>query len=187
GCWVLLGSDGGGDGESCVIEMDEWSGRKSYSAFGRENRTRVNSILKRAMTGASPRFPFLPRRNARAPSRFGFEDYVVYALQVVEDVESLELDTYREAITSKDSDMWIMAMGEEIESLHKNKTWELVQLLERRKVGYSQKEGIDYNEIFFPVVRHTSIRVLLSLVAHHDLELEELDVKTVFLHGELKE
>ncbi|GJZ26794.1 transposable element [Tanacetum coccineum] len=53
--------------------------------------------------------------------------------------------------------------------------------------GYSQKEGIDYNEIFSPVVRHTSIRVLLSLVAHHDLELEQLDVKTAFLHGDLEE
>ncbi|GJS37168.1 transposable element [Tanacetum coccineum] len=53
--------------------------------------------------------------------------------------------------------------------------------------GYSQKEGIDYNEIFSPVIRHTSIRVLLSLVAHHDLELEQLDVKTAFLHGDLEE
>ncbi|GJQ92982.1 retrovirus-related pol polyprotein from transposon TNT 1-94 [Tanacetum coccineum] len=154
-----------------------------------------------------------PRRNVKAPTRFG--DYVAYALQVAEEVESLEPATYREAITSKDSDMWIAAMGEEIESLHKNKTWELVQLPERRKVvgckwvfkmktglpgsnivrfkarlvakGYSQKEGIDYNEIFSPVVRHTSIRVLLSLVAHHDLELEQLDVKTAFLHGDLEE
>nr|GEX48379.1 ribonuclease H-like domain-containing protein [Tanacetum cinerariifolium] len=46
GCWVLLGSDGGGDGESCVIKMDEWSGRKSYTTFGRENRTRVNRYLE---------------------------------------------------------------------------------------------------------------------------------------------
>ncbi|GJX53566.1 retrovirus-related pol polyprotein from transposon TNT 1-94 [Tanacetum coccineum] len=43
------------------------------------------------------------------------------------------------------------------------------------------------NEIFSPVVRHTSIRVLLSLVAHHDLELEQLDVKTAFLHSHIEE
>ncbi|GKA76893.1 transposable element [Tanacetum coccineum] len=53
--------------------------------------------------------------------------------------------------------------------------------------GYSQKDGIDYNEIFSPVVRHTSICVLLSLVAHHNLELKQLDVKTAFLHGDLEE
>ncbi|GJV82287.1 transposable element [Tanacetum coccineum] len=123
-----------------------------------------------------------PRRNVKAPTRFG--DYVAYALQVAEEVESLEPATYREAITSKDSDMWIAAMGEEIESLHKNETWELARLVAK---GYSQKEGIDYNEIFSPVVRHTSIRVLLSVVAHHDLELEQLDVKTAFLHGDLEE
>ncbi|GKB23384.1 RNA-directed DNA polymerase, eukaryota [Tanacetum coccineum] len=50
------------------------------------------------------------------------EDYVAYALQVAKEVESLEPATYREAITSKDSNKWIAAMGEEIESLHKNKT-----------------------------------------------------------------
>ena len=53
--------------------------------------------------------------------------------------------------------------------------------------GCNQKESIDFNEIFSPVVRHTSIRVLLAFVALFDLELEQLDVKTTFLHGELKE
>ncbi|GAA0142464.1 transmembrane signal receptor [Lithospermum erythrorhizon] len=53
--------------------------------------------------------------------------------------------------------------------------------------GFSQKEGVNYNEIFSSVVRHTSIRVLLAIVAHQDLELKQLDVKTTFLHGELEE
>ncbi|GJR12409.1 retrovirus-related pol polyprotein from transposon TNT 1-94 [Tanacetum coccineum] len=47
-----------------------------------------------------------PRRDAKAPSRLGFQNYVAYALQVAEEVESLEPATYQEAITSKDSDMW---------------------------------------------------------------------------------
>ena len=53
--------------------------------------------------------------------------------------------------------------------------------------GYSQVQGIDFNEVFSPVVKHTSIRILLSLVATKDLELEQLDVKTAFLHGDLDE
>ena len=42
--------------------------------------------------------------------------------------------------------------------------------------GYSQIPGIDYNEVFSPVVKHSSIRTLLSIVAMHDFELEQLDV-----------
>nr|GEW43631.1 hypothetical protein [Tanacetum cinerariifolium] len=75
---------------------------------------------------SKPEEGVFPKRNAKAPTRFGFEDYVAYTLQVTGEVESLETYTYREAITSKDSDIWITVIGEEIKSLHKNKTWELV-------------------------------------------------------------
>ena len=107
------------------------------------------------------------------------------------------------------------AMEEEMQSLHKNQTWELVELPkgkrgigckcvykkkeavsenegERFKAhlvakGYSQKHEVNYDKIFFPVVRHTSIRTVLSLVAYFDMELEHMDVKTAFLHVELEE
>ena len=53
--------------------------------------------------------------------------------------------------------------------------------------GFSQKKGIDYQEVFAPVVKHVSIKVLLSLVVNLDLELEQMDVKTAFLLGNLDE
>ena len=53
--------------------------------------------------------------------------------------------------------------------------------------GFAQKKGIDFDEIFSPVVKMTSIRTILSLVAAKDLHLERLDVKTTFLHGDLEE
>jgi Reverse transcriptase (RNA-dependent DNA polymerase) len=48
-------------------------------------------------------------------------------------------------------------------------------------------QGVDFNDVFSPVVKHTSIRVLLSLVVMKGLELKQLDVKTAFLYGDLDE
>ena len=104
-------------------------------------------------------------------------------------------------------------MHEEMYSLNKNKTYDLVELPKGKKVlknkwvfklkkdghklvkykawlvvkGFSQKQWIDFDVIFFPVVKMSSIRVFLGLVASLDLELEQIDVKTAFLHGDLKE
>lgn len=50
---------------------------------------------------------------------------------------------------------------------------------------YSQKEGIGYQEIFTPVVKNVSIRFMLYAVVHHDMELQQMDVKTTFLPGEI--
>ena len=53
--------------------------------------------------------------------------------------------------------------------------------------GFTQKEGVDYEETFSPVVRFSSVRMNLSIVAHMDLELHQMDVKTAFLNGDLEE
>ncbi|KAG9458815.1 hypothetical protein H6P81_003323 [Aristolochia fimbriata] len=149
------------------------------------------------------------RREIHKPAHF--TDMVAYALPFVDDVPC----TYPEVIRSSESGRWAGAMEEEIESLEKKKTWELTQLPKgKRAIGckwvfakkegfpdngdvrykarlvarcYAQKEGIDYNEVFSPVVKHSSIRILLALVAQLNLELAQLDVKTAFLHGDLRE
>ena len=106
-------------------------------------------------------------------------------------------------------------MKGEINSLHKNETWELtyrpfnkgvipckwvynkkfsgennekVKFKTRLVVkSFKQKEGVDYTKKISPVVKHTSVRVLLAIVACEDLELEQMNVITTFLHGSLEE
>ena len=53
--------------------------------------------------------------------------------------------------------------------------------------GFTQREGIDYNEPFSPVSCKDSFRILMALVAHFDLKLHQMDVKTAFLNRDLKE
>ncbi|KAH9697399.1 hypothetical protein KPL71_023589 [Citrus sinensis] len=155
------------------------------------------------------------RRHTRPPARYAYADMVACALMSAEDVAIEEPNSYREAMSSKNSRNWIKAMREEIDSLVRNQTWILVPNPGNRKIvsckwifkkkegipgvedsrykarlvarGFTQKEGIDFNEIFSPVVKHSSIRILLAMVALFDLELEQMDVKTAFLHGNLEE
>jgi hypothetical protein len=53
--------------------------------------------------------------------------------------------------------------------------------------GFSQKEGIDYDEIFAPIARYSSIRIIISLAAVFGWKLHQMDVKTTFLNGEVEE
>jgi hypothetical protein len=122
--------------------------------------------------------------------------------------------TVKQALSSKDQDLWRSAMDDEYASLMKNNTWEIVQLPDGRAVikcrwvfdikpgyegvperykarlvalGCSQQPGIDFNQTFAPVVKMSTLRLILALVAAHNLEVPQLDVKTAFLHGRLDE
>ncbi|GJX02910.1 putative RNA-directed DNA polymerase [Tanacetum coccineum] len=124
-----------------------------------------------------------------------------------------ELESYTESLSSKESVQWKKAMNEEISSLEKNQTWSLVRLPAGKKAlqskwvfkvkekqdgskrhkarlvvkGFQQKQRVDYNETFSLIVKMTTIRLVLSIVAAKDLHQEQLDVKTAFLHGDLDE
>jgi hypothetical protein len=53
--------------------------------------------------------------------------------------------------------------------------------------GFTQIKGLDYDETFAPIVKFTSIHILLTITTHNDLEIHQIDIKTTFLNGELKE
>nr|GEY30649.1 putative polyprotein [Tanacetum cinerariifolium] len=123
-------------------------------------------------------------RTRTKPLRFRDEsNMAAYAFAAAEEEDTHEPLTYQEVVACEDSSKWKAAMKEEMDSLRKNKTWELVD----HQAGQKLRACIDYNEVFSLVVRHTSIRVILALTACKDFELEQLDVKTAFLHRNLKE
>ena len=53
--------------------------------------------------------------------------------------------------------------------------------------GYSQRKGIDYDEIYAPVVRFETIQILIALAALKGWQIHHLDVKSAFLNGEIND
>jgi hypothetical protein len=109
---------------------------------------------------------------------------------------------------------WMDAMTEEYQSIMKNDVWEVVPRLKNKDVvsskwiykikhapdksiekhkerfvarGFSQKEGIDYEETFSPVARYSSIRTTIALVAKMNWKLHHMDMKIAFVNGVIEE
>ena len=74
------------------------------------------------------------RKQIKPPQRYAYANLAAYALSVVESIENEEPKTYHEAITSRESTQWIVAMNEEIESLQKNHTWQQVEKPKNKKI-----------------------------------------------------
>ena len=124
----------------------------------------------------------------------------------------IEPTSFREA--SKEQN-WINAMDSEYKALVQNNTWKLVPHsnddqhiigckwvyklklnskgnLDRYKArlvakGYNQQEGFDFNEMFRPLIKHTTIRLLLSIGISRNWHIHQIDVSNAFLHGDLEE
>ena len=119
--------------------------------------------------------------------------------------------SYTEAASEE---VWMRAMREEMLAIERNDTWELeipppncrpiglkwIFKLKKSTQGdiikckarlvvkdYSQRKGLDYDEIYAPVVRFETIRLLIALAALKDWQIHRLDVKSAFLNGEIKE
>ena len=152
-----------------------------------------------------------PRRSQRqrvAPDRLGtiagewwnYQD-VSYTSIAVSDAE--EPRSISEALNRKNAKHWKDATDSEYKSLLQNKTWQLVgkwvfkvkrkqtvmSLANKARLvaqGYSQEAGLDYDDVFAPVARYSSIRSVLAIANQLDLEVHQMDVKTAFLNGDIE-
>nr|GFC12152.1 retrovirus-related Pol polyprotein from transposon TNT 1-94 [Tanacetum cinerariifolium] len=91
----------------------------------------------------------------------------------------VEPKTYKEVLTQS---CWIEAMQEELNEFERLKN--KARLVAR---GYRQEEGIDFEESFAPVARLEAIRIFLAYAAHKNMAVYQMDVKTAFLNGNLRE
>ena len=142
-------------------------------------------------------------KRERTSKSFG-PDFLTYLLEN-------EPQSFNEAMSTPEALMWKEAINSEIDSIMQNHTWELVDLplgskplgckwIFKRKMktigsidkykaklvakGYKQKEGLDYIDTYSPVTRITSIRMLIAIIALHNLEIHQMDVKTAFLNDD---
>jgi hypothetical protein len=152
------------------------------------------------------------RRSQRVRKSAIPDDYEIYTSEEIH----MEGDptSYEEAMRSPHSSKWREAMEDEMRSMSANQVWKLEKIpkgaktvgckwvykikrdskgnIDRFKArlvgkGFIQREGIDYNETFSPVSSKDSFRIIMALVAHYNLELHQMDVKTTFLNGDLYE
>ena len=171
-----------------------------------------NEIIANEHMDNAPEEPALRRSQRQRRSAIS-DDYMLYQIES-EEWTIKDPVSYSQAIKDVNSSKWIDAMKDELKSMDENQVWEVVQLppghkpvgckwvfktkrdckgnIERHKArlvakGFNQKEGIDYTETFSPVSRKDSLRIIMALVAHYDLELHQMDVKTAFLNGDLEE
>nr|GEW72495.1 putative zinc finger, CCHC-type [Tanacetum cinerariifolium] len=155
------------------------------------------------------------RRSQRNRQPTNFDDYYTYLNEVDFDLGKCnDPESFEDAITFNQSTHWREAMEDELNSISKNNVWELAELpkgakpvgckwvyktkldpngnVKRYKArlvakGYTQKESVDYKETFSHVSRKDSLRIVVALIAHFDLELHQMDVKMAFLNADLHE
>ena len=155
------------------------------------------------------------RRSERQTSRPKYlEDYVMVAEEEGEVLLMCINNEPRNFVEAGMLKEWIDACKDEIQSIEKNEVWKLVDLpvgakpiglrwifkikrnsdgsINKYKArlvakGYVQQQGIDFDEVFAPVARLETIRLLIGVAATNGWQVHHLDVKTAFLHGELKE
>lgn len=191
-----------------------WSPPDDGSRSERLSSSGGTPLRGEASSSAPPPAVVRPVRSTRSKLPSRYDDYEVDCSLVTQDVTLDEPLTYEEAISGPNSEHWQSAMQSEYNSLIANNVWQLVNRPLNQNIvkckwvfktkfdadgkfskfkarlvarGFTQVEGLDYNETFSPVVRHSTMRILFSLANEMNLDINHVDVTTAFLHGDLSE
>lgn len=153
-------------------------------------------------------------RERRPPNRFADSEYSTHCALTAEQFVEEDPKNMEGAKRRSDWQNWKEAVDAEYNALIKNNTWTECELPKGRHAisckwvfklkrnahgevdkykarlvarGFTQREGFDYEETYSPVAKLTTLRIMLSVANHFDLHVQQMDVKSAFLNGNLRE
>lgn len=187
----------------------------SKNKKGSELGSVIDLNAQRSLRSATPAIPpsnAPETQKDNMPGTFSVFATALHHGYVLATTENEEPTSYKEAMASQNASEWAEAMKSELRSLVDNKTWDIVDAppqakplhvkwvykvkrdangnISRYKArlvvkGYEQRYGIDYEQTFAGVAKGAAWKAILAIAAVNDWEIEQMDVTTAFLHGDI--
>ena len=200
-----------GEAENTGLKIQEDTPVEEVIQFSSESEDE-NGLAKSSGGITRTQASFRPRRENAG--KFTSTRYHHKAFLATTSLDSDKPDSYTEVVNSVMAPEWNITIADELKSITDNGTWEIGDLPRGRTSvkcrwvfrvkcgaegevirykarlvakGFTRRYGIDYLATFAPVVKLTSLRIILTLAAAHNYQIDQIDIKTAYLLGKLEE
>ena len=192
-----------GSSETSEFELNDEQ-NSEFQFIDEQNSERINDDVSNEQNQEKTQKLRRSKREKKMPSKF--DDNYVFNNYIYVNYCGVDIpNNFEEAMNSEECEYWRKAMDKEIECINKNKTWKLVEKPENKNIidvkwiytkkanniykarlvvrGFQQKEIID--DIYSPVAKMQTLKILLSYCCQKGLFIEQMDVETAFLNGKV--